>query len=489
VNARSPQIALTYPGQGAYSPGLLHRLDVTYPEVAPELSRLRATWLDETGEDLDHVTNDRDGDVDQVGNGSLGLSQAAIFAASLVMNRVVRERLGEQVVHMGHSFGEVAALTCAGAWSPEDGARVVAARVRALRSVQDDGGMTAIACDAARAASLVDAVGSEALVLAGHNGPGQAIASGPLSDLARLEEAAAVLGIGAVRLKAPYAFHSPMMRPAAAAFEQAVRAIGWRPLTQPAYSPILGRLYRDDDDLAALVASHLTDPFDFGAAVRTLHHHGTSVFVECGGRSALSAAVRRTLGDGGSSAWRAVAGDDGSGQPLAEALRAVDGTAVQTAPALSVVSQQYDVTALAMTLRDLLRADIETTIRQLLAEVPRAVRDAEPSIAEPPPTAPQPPVLVPAAAPADAPAAPAALDRPAVLEGLVQLYAEALEYPPEVLEEQIELEADLGVDSVKQTELLARVADRFGLPPQPSGFVIGEFPTLGHIADLVLDAA
>jgi acyl carrier protein len=71
----------------------------------------------------------------------------------------------------------------------------------------------------------------------------------------------------------------------------------------------------------------------------------------------------------------------------------------------------------------------------------------------------------------------------------VTLYAEALEYPPEVLEEQIELEADLGVDSVKQTELLARVADRFGLPPQPSGFVIGEFPTLGHIADLVLDAA
>jgi acyl transferase domain-containing protein len=451
---------------------LLHRLETTYPEVAPELARLRAAWLADTGEDLDDVKHNREGDIDHIGNGSLGLSQAAIFAASLVMNRVVRERLGEPVVHLGHSFGEVAALTCAGAWSPEDGARVVAARVRALRSVQGDGGMTAIACDAARAAALVDAVGSEALVLAGHNGPGQAVASGPLSDLARLEEAAAVLGIGAVRLKAPYAFHSPMMQPAAAAFEQAVRAIGWQPTAQPTYSPILGRFYRDDDDLAVLVASHLIDPFDFGAAVRTLNQQGTSVFVECGGRSALSAAVRRTLGPDGSSGWRAVAGDDGPGQPLAEALRAVD-PGVQTPPGAG--SQLYDVTALAQTVRELLRADIESTIRQLLAESPAATRDAEPSVTEPEPVASE-PQLQP-------------LDRPAVLDRLVTLYAEALEYPPEVLEEQIELEADLGVDSVKQTELLARVADRFGLPPQPSGFVIGEFPTLGHIADLVLDAA
>ena len=86
-------------------------------------------------------------------------------------------------------------------------------------------------------------------------------------------------------------------------------------------------------------------------------------------------------------------------KPDSRAVHA-DGTAVQTTPAPSVVSQQYDVTALATTLRDLLRADIETTIRQLLAEGPRVVRDAEPSIAEPPPAAPQPPVLVPAAAPA-----------------------------------------------------------------------------------------
>ncbi len=36
-------------------------------------------------------------------------------------------------------------------------------------------------------------------------------------------------------------------------------------------------------------------------------------------------------------------------------------------------------------------------------------------------------------------------------------YATALEYPVEVLTEDVELKADLGVDSVKQAELLSHV--------------------------------
>jgi acyl carrier protein len=55
-----------------------------------------------------------------------------------------------------------------------------------------------------------------------------------------------------------------------------------------------------------------------------------------------------------------------------------------------------------------------------------------------------------------------------------------------VREEHIEPEGDLGVDSVKQTELMARVADRFTLPPD---FAVADYPTLGHVADLVVGAA
>ena len=60
-------------------------------------------------------------------------------------------------------------------------------------------------------------------------------------------------------------------------------------------------------------------------------------------------------------------------------------------------------------------------------------------------------------------------------------YATALEYPVEVLTEDVELEADLGVDSVKQTELLSRGADRYQLPARPTDFRLSDYSTMAGL--------
>ncbi|MGW4356838.1 acyl carrier protein, partial [Nocardia sp. NPDC004582] len=90
----------------------------------------------------------------------------------------------------------------------------------------------------------------------------------------------------------------------------------------------------------------------------------------------------------------------------------------------------------------------------------------------------------PAAAPAQG-----ALDRTQVLTTLREMYAEALEYPIEVLEEDALLEADLGVDSIRQTDLMGRARLLFGLPEPDSSIRTVDFDTLGKIADYVLAAA
>ena len=54
-------------------------------------------------------------------------------------------------------------------------------------------------------------------------------------------------------------------------------------------------------------------------------------------------------------------------------------------------------------------------------------------------------------------------DRSSVLARLRTLYAEALEYPEDVLTEDALLEAELGIDSLKQTALLTKVAAEFEL--------------------------
>lgn len=65
------------------------------------------------------------------------------------------------------------------------------------------------------------------------------------------------------------------------------------------------------------------------------------------------------------------------------------------------------------------------------------------------------------------------------------MYAEALEYPIEVFSDEVELEAELGIDSVKQTELLARVSERYQLPPRPADFRLSNYNTMGKVVDLI----
>jgi hypothetical protein len=73
------------------------------------------------------------------------------------------------------------------------------------------------------------------------------------------------------------------------------------------------------------------------------------------------------------------------------------------------------------------------------------------------------------------------------------MFATALEYPAEVFTEDVELEADLGIDSVKQTELLSR-AERYHLSERPENFRLSDWSTTGRVTDfvfgdLVVDAA
>jgi hypothetical protein len=74
------------------------------------------------------------------------------------------------------------------------------------------------------------------------------------------------------------------------------------------------------------------------------------------------------------------------------------------------------------------------------------------------------------------------------------MYANALEYPVEVFTEDVELEADLGIDSVKQTELLSRAAERYYLSERPENFRLSDWSMTGRVTDfvfgdLVVDAA
>jgi acyl carrier protein len=89
----------------------------------------------------------------------------------------------------------------------------------------------------------------------------------------------------------------------------------------------------------------------------------------------------------------------------------------------------------------------------------------------------------PTASPATAAAAPAgAADE--VMARVTAIVAEMTGYPAELLEPDLDLEADLGVDTVKQAEVFAAVRGHYQLERDPN-LKLRDFPTLRHVAGWV----
>ena len=97
--------------------------------------------------------------------------------------------------------------------------------------------------------------------------------------------------------------------------------------------------------------------------------------------------------------------------------------------------------------------------------------------------APVTPVVAPAAAPKAAPAA--ALDEAAVTKEVVNMVAEKTGYPEDMLELDLDMEADLGIDTVKQAELFASMREHYGIAQQ-DGIQLKDYPTIRHCIKFVL---
>ncbi len=71
---------------------------------------------------------------------------------------------------------------------------------------------------------------------------------------------------------------------------------------------------------------------------------------------------------------------------------------------------------------------------------------------------------------------------------MTEVVAEMTGYPAELLEPDLDLEADLGVDTVKQAEVFAAVREQYGVERDES-LQLRDFPTLNHVAAWVRDRA
>jgi acyl transferase domain-containing protein/NAD(P)-dependent dehydrogenase (short-subunit alcohol dehydrogenase family)/acyl carrier protein len=101
-----------------------------------------------------------------------------------------------------------------------------------------------------------------------------------------------------------------------------------------------------------------------------------------------------------------------------------------------------------------------------------------------PPSAP-----APSPAPIPTPAAPALVESSPgedVKQKVLQIIGEKTGYPLDMLDPDLDLEADLGIDTVKQAEMFAEIRAAYEIP-RDDALKLRDFPTLAHIIQFVFD--
>ena len=278
------RIALCFPGQGSQCAGMADGL------LEQPLARTLLDVAADAGLDLASVLRGSD-DVLR----PTEVAQPALLLVELVLAAALTDGL-DIVGVAGHSVGEYAAVSVAGAYSAEDTMRLVLRRGREMAAMTE-GTMAAVLGldgDAVEAVCAVVRGGGGVVVVANLNAPGQVVISGDAGAIAeageRLREAGARR---VVQLNVSGAFHSPLMAPAAARFATAIADAPRQELRLPVACNVDGSVVERAAELPGRLTRQLAEPVRWVDCVRALVGLGAELLVEVGPGGVLSGLARR----------------------------------------------------------------------------------------------------------------------------------------------------------------------------------------------------
>jgi mycoketide-CoA synthase len=227
------------------------------------------------------------------------VAQPALWAVMVSLAQVWRSVGVRPAAVVGHSGGEIAAATVAGALSIADGARLVALRSQASMRLAKTGGMLAVALPSGEVATSLADRPSRAW-LAAVNGPESTVVSG---DLDTLDELAAQWDDASRRVSmipVSYAAHSPHVEPLREDLLRQWARVAPKSASIPFASATLGEVIADTSALdAEYWFANMRGMVRFEQAVRALAERGHRLFVECSPHPVLTKGIQDTLGSDG----------------------------------------------------------------------------------------------------------------------------------------------------------------------------------------------
>jgi acyl transferase domain-containing protein/acyl carrier protein/NADP-dependent 3-hydroxy acid dehydrogenase YdfG len=418
-------------------------------------------------------------------------AQPAIGAISAAHFTVLRE-LGLPVDgYLGHSFGELTALWAAGSLTDHDFTTLARARGAAMATPpgagSDPGAMAAVNAGRDQVASLI--AGLHQVWICNDNAPDQIVVGGATQAIEQLLTLAGERGLRAQRLPVSAAFHTPFVSHAVSLFGAAVAAVDLRAPSGPVYSTTQGQRY--GSDIAAnrqLLTDQLTTAVEFRSQIEAMHDDGFGIFVEFGPKKVLATLVARCLPgrdvlvvsmdqgprrDSELSMKQAIAALVAAGVELRNVNRWQTAAPVEQA-AKGMVIELDGVNYVS----DKRRADYQ----EALTNGYRVV-SAAPVVAAPAAVAVVVEVPVVEAPVADG------IDRAELSAALIGIVASITGYPADMLDDSMDIEADLGIDSIKRVEILGNLRDAFPQAPALGPQHLADIATLADIVTLLAGTA
>ncbi|HEX8256341.1 MAG TPA: ACP S-malonyltransferase [Allosphingosinicella sp.] len=229
-------------------------------------------------------------------------AQPAIMANALATLRVSGIELADKADFVaGHSLGEYSALCAADAFDLATTARLLKLRGRAMQAAVPvgEGAMAALLGLGLEAAQAVaaEAAQGEVCTVANDNDPNQVVVSGHKAAVDRALEIAKAHGAKrALLLPVSAPFHSPLMKPAARAMEQALGEADVRPPLVPLFANVTAAQAEDPSELRRLLVEQVTGMVRWRESVAAMAEAGVTHFVEFGGK-VLGPMVKRIVPD------------------------------------------------------------------------------------------------------------------------------------------------------------------------------------------------
>lgn len=277
-----------FPGQGAQKVGM--GLDIY--EKYDSVKKLFDSANEILGRDIkDIIFNGPEDVLKDTRN-----TQPALFIVEAAFTTLLKEKGLSPKFTLGHSMGEYSALFAAGAFSFEDGLKLVAKRgeLMAEAGASTKGGMAAIiGLEKDAIAKVLEGVDG-VVVPANENSPEQTVISGDDSavDIAceKLKEAGAKR---AVKLPVSGAFHSPLMQSAADKFEEFLKDVEFSDTECPVITNVTAEPVSDGVALKGLLVKQLLSPVRWVDSMNYLVSNSSTSCVEVGPGAVLKGLGRK----------------------------------------------------------------------------------------------------------------------------------------------------------------------------------------------------